>query len=134
MTSHRVAGAALAALGAGSAVPVALAQLDFAGVLNAFDIHAGDTPRGLLMFAGVSGVLTIAVIGLALAGAALALSDSERARKVLTTAAVAGFVSATILWIPCGVLLGAAALLIGQDEPGRPEHASAAPAPPTATP
>jgi hypothetical protein len=38
MTGNRLAAAALVALGTASAIPIPLAQLDFAGVMNVFDI------------------------------------------------------------------------------------------------
>jgi len=44
MTSTRLAAAALAALGAASAIPIPLAQLDFAGIMNVFNIDAGGSP------------------------------------------------------------------------------------------
>lgn len=128
--ANRFAASALAAFGAASAIPLALAQLDFAGVVNAFDIDAGDTPTALLVLAGISGVLTFGVLGIALAGAALALSGRAPAQRVLLSAAVAGFVTATIFWIPAGITIGAAALILertdavtrpaAHDEPSHP--------------
>jgi hypothetical protein len=98
MNSNRIGAAALAAFGAASAIPIPLAQLDFAGLLNAFDIDNGDSPPALVVMAGVGGVLTFAVLGLALAGAALALTGATAARTVLV-AALAGLVTAMPLWI-----------------------------------
>jgi hypothetical protein len=112
MNGNRIAAAALAAFGAASAIPIPLAQLDFAGVLNAFDISSGDSPPALVVMAGVGGVLTFAVLGLALTGAALALTGATAARTVLVAAAIAGLVTAMPLWIPAGVVIGAAALLL----------------------
>jgi hypothetical protein len=114
LTANRIAAAALAALGAASAIPIPLAQLDFAGLFNAFNIDSGDSPRALLVIASVGGILTIAVLGLAFVGAGLALSGAPAARNVLIAAALAGFVTAMPLWIPAGVVIGAAAILLGQ--------------------
>jgi hypothetical protein len=113
MTNNRIAAAALAAFGAASAIPIPLAQLDFAGLINAFDIDHGDSPPALLVMAGVGGVLTIAVLGLAFAGAGLALAGAPTARSVLIVAAIAGLVTAMPLWVPAGVVIGAAAWLLG---------------------
>jgi hypothetical protein len=115
MTTHRIAAAALAAFGAASAIPIPLAQLDFAGLLNAFNIHAGDTPQAVLVIAGIGGVLTFVVLGLAFVGAGLALAGRPAARPVLIAAALAGLVTAMPLWIPAGVVIGAAALILGQE-------------------
>jgi hypothetical protein len=114
---NRFVAAALGAFGAAVGIPVALAQLDFAGLFNAFDIDSGDTPAAVLVLAGISGVLTLGVVFLALAGAALALADGPSASVLLSVAAVAGFVSATIFWIPAGVCLGAAVAILGRVEP-----------------
>ena len=116
MVPTRLVAAALAAFGAAAAIPVALAQLDFAGVVNALDIDAGDTPVALIVLAGVSGVLTLGVVCLALAGAALVLADAPAASRVLTVAAVAGFVSATIFWIAAGICIGAAVAILHRTE------------------
>jgi hypothetical protein len=113
LISNRVPAAALAALGAATAIPIPLAQLDFAGVVDVFDIDSGDSPRALLVIAGVGGVLTIAVIMLALVGAALALTGAPRARTVLFAAGIAGIVTAMPLWIPAGIVICAAAALLG---------------------
>jgi hypothetical protein len=114
MTGNRLAAAALAALGAASAIPIPLAQLDFAGIMNVFNIDAGDSPRALHIIAGVGGVLTIAVLALAFVGAALAATGHPAARAVLVATALAGLVTAMPLWIPAGVVIGAAALLLSQ--------------------
>jgi hypothetical protein len=116
LSANRAAAAALAALGAASAVPIPLAQLDFAGLINAFNIDSGDSPRALLVLAGVGGVLTIAALALAFVGAALALAGSRSARPVLIAAALAGLVTAMPLWIPAGVVLGAAGILLGRQQ------------------
>jgi hypothetical protein len=126
MNTTRIAAAALAAVGAASAIPIPLAQLDFAGLFNAFNIDAGDSPAGLQVMAGVGGVLTIGVLVLAFAGAALALTDPLRARTILIAAALAGFVTALPLWMPAGVVIGAAAVILGQSAIAPPESASAA--------
>ena len=99
MTGSRLAAAALAALGAASAIPIPLAQLDFAGLWNVFDIDSGDSPRALHVIMGVGGTLTLGVLAVAFVGAALA-----------------GLVTAMPLWIPVGVVIGAAALIVGQSE------------------
>lgn len=133
MTGNRLAAAALAALGAASAIPIPLAQLDFAGVWNVFNIDSGDSPRALQVIMGVGGVLTIAVLAVAFVGAALAASGHPTARAVLVAAALAGLVTAMPLWIPAGVLIGAAAILLGQAHStdsaasGRPTSIPAAP-------
>jgi hypothetical protein len=114
LTANRIAAAALAAFGAASAIPIPLAQLDFAGLFNAFNIDSGDSPRALLVIASVGGILTLAVLGLAFVGAGLALSGAPAARNVLIAAALAGFVTAMPLWIPAGVVIRAAAILLGQ--------------------
>src|SRR5262245_25910613 len=101
--------AALAALGAATAIPLPLAQLDFAGVVDVVGIDHGDTPDALLVAASVGGVLTAGVVLLALAGAVLAAVGAPAARGVLLTAALAGLVTATPLWlVPSGLLLGVA--------------------------
>jgi hypothetical protein len=112
---NRLPAVALAALAAAGAVPIALAQLDFAGVFNAFNIDAGDSPTGLRVLAGVSGVGTIAVIMLAFAGVGLILAEAPAGRKALAVSAVAGFVTATIFWIPAGIMIGAAAMLLSPE-------------------
>ena len=116
MTANRIAAAALAAFAAVGAIPLALAQLDFASILNAFNIDSGDTPAGVLVIAGVSGVLTFGVLALALCGAWLALAGSAAARGMLIAAALTGFATALVFWIPAGIMLGAAALILGDAE------------------
>jgi hypothetical protein len=118
LTGSRIAASALAALGAASAIPIPLAQLDFAGLLNAFNIDSGDSPRALLVIAGVGGILTIAVIALAFAGAVLAFIGAPNARNVLVAAALAGLVTAMPLWVPAGVVIGAAAVILGESSGG----------------
>jgi hypothetical protein len=127
MTGNRLAAAALAALGAASAVPTPLAQLDFAGIINVFNIDSGDSPRALHIIAGVGGVLTVAVLALAFVGAALAATGHPAARAVLIAAALAGLVTAMPLWIPAGVVIGAAAVVLGQ-----PQSRASAPSLPAA--
>ena len=116
MTINRLAAAALAAFGAASAIPIPLAQLDFAGLMNVFDIDSGDSPRALHVIMGVGGVLTAAVVLIAFAGAVLAAIGSPSARAMLLTAALAGVVTAMPLWLPAGVVIGAAALLVGEHD------------------
>lgn len=111
--ANRLAAAALATLGAASAIPIPLAQLDFAGLINVFHIDNGAAPRALLVIAGIGGALTVGVLALALAGAFLAATGAASARTVLIAAALVGLVTAMPLWIPTGVLIGAAALLVG---------------------
>jgi ABC-type siderophore export system fused ATPase/permease subunit len=110
---NRLAAAALATLGAASAIPIPLAQLDFAGLINVFQIDNGDSPQALLVIAGVGGVLTFGVLALAFAGAFLAATGARSARVTLIAAALAGLVTALPLWIPAGVLIGAAAAVLG---------------------
>jgi len=55
MTGSRLAAAVMATLGATSAIPIPLAQLDFAGFWNVFDIDSGDSPDALLVIAGIGG-------------------------------------------------------------------------------
>jgi len=117
-----IAAGALAALGAASAIPIPLAQLDFAGLFNVFNIDSGDSPAALRVIAGVGGILTVAVVALAFTGAVLALAGAPSARKVLVAAALAGLVTAMPLWIPAGVVIGAAALILG---PSSDRHAAA---------
>jgi hypothetical protein len=119
MTGNRLAAAALAGLGAASAIPIPLAQLDFAGIMNVFDIDSGDSPHALRVIAGVGGILTLVVLALAFAGAALAVTGNPAARTILIAAALAGLVTAIPLWIPAGVVIGAAAVLIGDPSTGR---------------
>ena len=125
MSTNRIIAATLAAFGATSAIPIPLAQLDFAGFFNAFDIDHGDSPQALLVIAGVGGILTFAVLGLAFVGAGLALTGAPAARGVLIAAALAGLVTAMPLWIPAGVVIGAAAMLLGHSESHTPRHGEA---------
>jgi hypothetical protein len=118
VSGYRIAAGALAAFGAASAIPIPLAQLDFAGLINAFNIDSGDSPRALLVMAGVGGFLTIAVLAVAFAGAALALAGASTARPLLIAAALAGLATAMPLWIPAGVVIGAAAMLLGHSSSG----------------
>jgi hypothetical protein len=127
MTVNRLAAAALAALGAASAIPIPLAQLDFAGFWNVFDIDSGDSPQALHIIMGVGGVLTIGVLVLAFVGAALAAAGRSAARALLVAAALAGLVTAMPLWIPAGIVIGAAAVVLGHPN-GRPDPTSANPA------
>jgi hypothetical protein len=127
MTVNRLAAAALAALGAASAIPIPLAQLDFAGFWNVFDIDSGDSPRALHIIMGVGGVLTIGVLALAFVGAALAATGRPAARAVLVVAALAGLVTAMPLWVPAGIVIGAAAVVLGHSN-GRPDPSPAHPA------
>jgi hypothetical protein len=117
LTMERICAAALAAFGAASAIPLALAQLDFAGIFNVFNINGEDSAQALRVFAGVSGILTFVVLTAALAGAGLTLAGSRLARAFLITATVAGFVTATIFWIPNALTIGAAVVLLGRAAP-----------------
>jgi hypothetical protein len=120
LTISRIAASALAALGAASAIPIPLAQLEFAGVFNVFNIDSGESPRALLVIAGAGGILTIAVIAIAFVGAVLVLTGAPSARKFLLAGALAGMVTAMPLWIPAGVVIGAAALIVGPSSDGPP--------------
>lgn len=111
--ANRLSAAALAAFGAASAIPIPLAQLDFAGLINVFNIDNGHSPPAVIAIASLGGALTVAVIALALVGSWLAATGATSARATLITAALAGLVTATPLWIPAGVLIGAAAVLLG---------------------
>jgi hypothetical protein len=113
-SANRIAASALAALGAASAIPIPLAQLDFAGLFNAFNIDSGDSPPALLVIAGAGGILTIAVVAVAFAGAVLTFTGAPSARNILIAAALAGLVTAMPLWIPASVVIGAAAVILGQ--------------------
>ena len=112
--------AALATLAIAAAIPIPLAQLDFAGAIDVFAIDAGDTPALLRTLAGIGGVLTIAVLAIALAGVLLALGGSHRARDLLIAAAVGGLLTAPPLWVPTGAVLGAAAALLGSTSRSAP--------------
>jgi hypothetical protein len=119
MPTHRFAAAALAAFAAATAVPLGLAQLDFAGIVTFVGIDHGDTPSGVLVFAGVSGIATLVLSVVALAGAALALVEPRRGRKTVVAVALGGLVSATIFWIPQAVMLAAAAFILRDGEPAQ---------------
>ena len=82
LSPNGIAAGALAALGAASAIPIPLAQLDFAGFFNVFNIDSGDSSRALLVIAAVGGVLTTAVVALALTGAVLAFTGARSARTI----------------------------------------------------
>jgi hypothetical protein len=122
LTRDRIAASALAGLGAASATPIPLAQLDFAGFFNAFNIDSGDSPRALLVIAAVGGILTTAVVVLAFTGAVLTFTGARSARTILIAAALAGLVTAMPLWIPAGVVIGAAALILGNSPTTHDEH------------
>jgi hypothetical protein len=122
LTGNRIAGSALATLGAASAIPIPLAQLDFAGFFNAFNIDSGDSPGALRVIAAVGGILTTAVVVLAFTGAVLTLAGARSARTILIAAALAGLVTAMPLWIPAGVVIGAAALILGNSPNTYDEH------------
>jgi hypothetical protein len=124
MPLNRVAAVLLGVVGAAGAVPIPLAQLDFAGLINVFDIDSGDTPGALLAIAGVAGFLTIGVLAVAFVGAGLALAGASSARVVLFAAALAGLVTAMPLWVPTAIVIGAAAFVAGLgDEQPSPEAA-----------
>ncbi|WP_405064382.1 hypothetical protein OG474_22760 [Kribbella sp. NBC_01505] len=118
-SSQRLVAAALAALGVASAIPIPLAGLDFAGVINIFGIDAGDVPTGLLTLVTAGSVLTIGVLILAAVATVLAATGSSAARPLLIVTAAAGIVTAPAAWLPTGVLLGTAAYLVGQQTPHR---------------
>lgn len=110
---------ALAVAGAASGIPLGLAQLDFAGAVDVFEITT-DAPAALSVAAGVGGALTLGVVALALGGALLAAARHHAARTVLGVAAVLGFATALLPWLPSAVALGAAACLLeGGAEPLR---------------
>lgn len=111
MYPNRLAAGALGALGAAGAIPIALAQLDYAGWINVFGVDAGDSRHALIVFVGTSGIATLVVACVAAAGGALALAGSDWARALLLIAAAAGFVTALFFWIPLGLALGLAAVL-----------------------
>jgi hypothetical protein len=116
LTQNRMIAAALGTLGAASAIPVPLAQLDFAGLLNVFNIDNGNSPHALLVIAGAGGILTFAVLSLAFVGSFLAAIGAPSARAVLIAAALAGLITAMPLWIPSAVVIGAAAILLGKPQ------------------
>lgn len=112
MTGDRLPAAALAACGALSGIPLALAQLDFAGIVNVFGIDTGDVAHGLLVLAAIGGVLTCVVILASVAGAALCLTDPRAARSVLLSCALGGFLTSFLLWLPPALAIAAAAHLL----------------------
>jgi hypothetical protein len=57
----------------------------------------------------VGGVLMCAALATVLVGATLAATGARQARTVLLTAAIAGFVTAMPIWLPAGIVIGAAA-------------------------
>jgi hypothetical protein len=122
LSQNRMIVAALGTLGAASAIPIPLAQLDFAGLINVFNIDNGGSPHALLVIAGAGGILTFAVLALAFVGSFLAAIGAPSARAVLIAAALAGLITAMPLWIPAAVVIGAAALLLGHHPQDR--HAS----------
>jgi hypothetical protein len=122
---HQLAAAGVAFLGAAQAFPIPLAQLDFAGAFNVFDIDHGDSPQALLVMAAVGGVFTCVVIVVAFVGAILLFAGSDSGRPVLFGAAVAGLATAFPLWIPTAVILGVAVLISS-----RAARSTAAPWPP----
>jgi hypothetical protein len=128
-TPQHLAAAALATLATASAIPIPLAQLDFAGAFNVFDIDNGDTPGGVVAIAAVCGVLTTFVIVLAFAGVVLTLLGASAARNTLIAAALAGLATAMPFWIPAAVILGSAALILGrrQEEQARDRPPTAGP-------
>lgn len=108
---HQLAAAGVAFLGAAQAFPIPLAQLDFAGAFNVFNIDHGDSPQALLVMAAVGGVLTGVVIVVAFVGAILLFAGSDHGRPVLIGASVAGLATAFPFWIPTAVILGVAVLI-----------------------
>lgn len=127
ISTNQIAAATLSALGAASAIPIPLAQLDFAGLINVFNIKHGDSPRALLVIAGIGGVLTTGVLILAFAGSVLAATGAPSARAFLITAALTGLVTAMPLWIPAGIVIGAAAILLGHPAAPALKRAEAVP-------
>jgi hypothetical protein len=127
LTHNHMIAAVLGTLGAASAIPVPLAQLDFAGLINVFNIDKGNSPQALLVIARTGGILTFAVLALAFVGSFFAAIGAPAARAVLIAAALAGLVTAMPLWIPAAVVIGAAALLLGR-HPQIVAHQPAAPA------
>jgi hypothetical protein len=122
--ANRLFAAVLATFGAASAIPIPLAQLDFAGLINVFNIDNGHSPPAVIAIASLGGALTVAVIALALVGSWLAATGAASARATLITAALAGLVTATPLWLPAGVLIGAAAVLLGARQSDECERTS----------
>ncbi len=124
LTPNRLAAAALAALGAASAMPIPLAQTRFRRPLQRIQHRQRRLTAGAPRDRRRRRILTIAVLGLAFVGVGLALTGAPAARNVLIAAALAGFVTAMPLWVPAGVVIGAAAILLGQSVDRRPssEH------------
>ena len=125
LTTNRIAAAALAALGAAGAIPIPLAQLDFAGLFDAFNIDSGDSPRALLVIAGVGGILTIAVIALAFAGGDPERHRGDQSAERCADENAAGARRTGERERGAGVVIGAAALILGQaaDRHGQIEKA-----------
>jgi hypothetical protein len=115
LASQRLPSAALATIGIVAAIPIPLAGLDFAGVLDIFRISPGDTPGAVLAIVAVAAILTVGVLVLAAAGVAMTLAGSPRARVLLIAAAIAGIVTAMPAWLPTAALLGVAAFLVTED-------------------
>lgn len=120
MGVDRLLASLLASLGAASGIPLALAQLDFAGVIDVFGIDYGDVRPGLLVLAAIGGALTSCVVAAVLAGVALCLAGAPAARIVFVAAALAGFATALMLWLPAALAILAAAYLL--DGPRRPSN------------
>lgn len=112
MDGDRLVASLLAALGAASGIPLALAQLDFAGAIDVFGIDHGDVRPGLLVVAAIGGVLTSCVVAAALVGVGLCLAGAPAARTVLVAAAFAGFATALMLWLPVALAILTAAHLL----------------------
>ena len=115
---RRLGAAAVAISATAAATPIPLAQLDLAGLVDAFHLHAGDTPAAVLTLAALGGILTIVVLLVALGGAALTLAGSPRARGVLAAAALGGLLTAPPVWLPTAALLGMAAWLVDRPQAG----------------
>jgi len=90
LTQNRIIAAVLGTLGAASAIPIPLAQLNFAGLINVFNIDNGDSPHALLVIAGAAGILTFAVLALAFVGSFLAAVGAPSASRSPIAAALAG--------------------------------------------
>lgn len=122
MATERLIASLLAAFGAASGIPLALAQLDFAGVIGVFGVDSGDARPGLRVVAAIGGALTLCVVAAVLAGIALCLVGAPSARIVLVAAALAGFASALLLWLPAALAILAAAYVL--DSPGQSSQPS----------
>ncbi|MFN8224741.1 MAG: hypothetical protein U0R50_16020 [Gaiellales bacterium] len=118
LATDRLVAGVLAALGALAGIPLVLAQLDFAGVVDVFSIEHGDVAHGLIVLATIAAAATGTIVAAGLAGAALCLAGSAYARPVLTAVAIAGFATALMLWLPIALTLGAAVHLLGRAEQG----------------